>query len=74
MFKLIISHFTDVAMNDTQPCQADAMRLVGGSVDKNGRLEVCLNGVWGAVCADGWGVSDAFVACKQLGMGEGSKP
>lgn len=60
-------------INDTASCPSGELRLVGGSVDKNGRLEVCLNGQWGTVCADGWGISDAFVACKQLGMGEGSK-
>ena len=58
-------------MLDVLSCQADGMKLTGGKSDKNGRVEVCLNGVWGTVCADGWGVSDAFVACKQLGMGEG---
>ena len=31
-------------------------------------MEGLINGVWGTVCADGWGVSDAFV----FGMGEGS--
>ena len=73
---LTLLFLLDVTMNDTTntpSCPAEAMRLVGGTVDKNGRVEVCLNGVWGTVCADGWGVSDAFVACKQLGMGEGSK-
>ena len=68
-----LTYLLDNMINDTASCPAGEMRLIGGSVDKNGRVEVCLNGVWGTVCADGWGISDAFVACKQLGMGEGSK-
>ena len=63
-----------MASSTTEPaCEPDSLRLVGGTVGKNGRVEVCLNGVWGTICADGWDTSDAFVACKQLGMGYGSK-
>lgn len=35
-----------------------------------GYLRVCVNGVWSAICGDGygWDVNDATVACRQLGM------
>ncbi|XP_041722692.1 neurotrypsin-like isoform X3 [Coregonus clupeaformis] len=49
---------------------AGAARLVGGSSPQSGRLEVYLNGQWGAVCDTHWTDHDASVICKQLGLGE----
>ena len=42
---------------------------MGGSSEREGRVEVCLGGLWGTVCDSSWGVSDANVVCQQLGYG-----
>ena len=40
---------------------------MGSEDGDEGRLEVCVNSAWGTVCSDGFGASDAAVACQSLG-------
>ena len=50
------------------PCTQGQLRLVGGYVDNEGRVEICLNNEWGTICDDNWGTTDANVACRELGF------
>ena len=48
-------------------CPPGDVRLVGGSVADEGRVELCQNNVWGTICDDGFDQNDANVVCRQLG-------
>ena len=62
-------------------CTDGDIRLVGGSTSNEGRVEICVNNVWGTICygnsrysyrtyRDYWGQSDGMVVCRQLGQQE----
>ena len=51
-------------------CTNETLRLVDGPVESAGRVEICINGVWGTVCAQrsyDWNNNNARVVCRQLG-------
>ena len=53
-------------------CTTGVVRLVGSSYAYRGRVEICVNNVWGTVCDDYFGISDARVVCRQLGYSSGN--
>ncbi len=61
------NHFEDAGVR-CQGCVTNDVRLIGASEPHEGRVEVCMNNVWGSVCDDQWGVPDATVVCRQAGF------
>ena len=57
-------------------CSDGDMRLTGGSTDYQGRVEVCINNLWGSICYSSsrygnyWDTNDARVVCRKLGHQE----
>ena len=67
-------HFEDAGVScGSASCNNSDVRLVNGFTDYEGRVEVCLNGVWGTVCDDFWSTNDAVVVCNQLNISSASK-
>ena len=48
-------------------CNETDIRLVDGQTTDDGRVEICLEGLWGSVLDDFWDTRDATVVCRQLG-------
>ena len=49
-------------------CEHGAVQLAGGVYSFEGRLEVCVNGLWGTICDTNWSETESSVVCNQLGF------
>ena len=49
-------------------CSNGDIRLVNGTTELEGRLEICINNAWGTVCSEGFTADDAKVVCRQLNI------
>ena len=55
------------ACTDYAPDQS--VRLIGGSHNQEGIVEISFNGRWGMVCNGGFQLIDAQATCQGLGFG-----
>ena len=63
----IVHLFTTEAGTIPDKCEHGEIRLVGGTEEYEGNVEVCINSVWSTICDSGWSTNDARVACTQAG-------
>ena len=64
--KATIHYFHNFILH-AAPCADGQIRLAGGNIVNEGRVEICMDNLWGTVCDDSWGSTDATVVCQQLG-------
>nr|XP_054748919.1 scavenger receptor cysteine-rich type 1 protein M160-like [Lytechinus pictus] len=68
-FPQFYTHDYDVAVHCAgENIHTGDLRLVGGVDDRSGRLEIFMGKAWESFCSIGFGVTEATVACRQLGL------
>ena len=48
-------------------CTIGDVRLIGGATPAEGRIEICISGVWASICSFLFYQEEANVVCSQLG-------
>ena len=49
------------------------VRLMNGTMANEGRVEICMQGVWGSICRNNWNNAESAIVCEQLGFQSESK-
>ncbi|XP_071486165.1 scavenger receptor cysteine-rich domain superfamily protein-like [Diadema antillarum] len=66
-----IFHEQDVGVHCTEQSltgEEGELRLRGGPLYGQGRVEIFHDFQWGTICDDGWSKNESLVACRQLGF------
>ena len=73
---LVFSFILTVAMSvQNDHCSDYDIKLVDGPSANEGKVLMCINRVWGALCNNNINSTDAAVICRQLGYrAEGETP
>ena len=67
-------HFgSGILADPNATCTTGDVRLRGGARDNEGRVEICYDNHWGALCDNSWDNNDAAVVCRQLGYSTDGK-
>ena len=67
-FEFFVLVTANVSNGQLTNCTNGDVRLVNGTSQYSGRVEICANNIWGKVCENGWSPFDAIVVCNQLGF------
>ena len=59
--------YVDPRSTSNETCAYGDVRLVNGSNNLEGRVEICINNAWGTVCTGSVSEDDAEVICRQVG-------
>ena len=61
------SYNTFFISTDVVNCTNWSVRLVDGESDNEGKVEICIDGIWMTTEANYWSYSHAKIVCRQLG-------
>jgi len=61
---LVIIEFQE---EENVTCSDGDIRLTDGRTDFEGKVEICYDNHWGAMCGSSWDANEANVVCRQLG-------
>ena len=53
--------------SEPEGCTEGSVRLSGGDIEQEGIAEVCVSGIWGSICGEGFTSTAGQVFCRQLG-------
>ena len=67
---VLYSNFFNCMFSEPGSCEEGTIRLANGVIEQEGRVEVCINGLWASICDKSWDKTDAHIVCREMGYPE----